>query len=105
MKGTQSLFLRSVVTILFPVCAFIAMFTLSLPGYAQKGTGTLADVPRIAIDKAREKSLSGEALLVCAYNSDERFNKMRLDGAIPLSKFKEMLPHSPRNSEIIFYCA
>jgi hypothetical protein len=46
---------------------------------------------RIALKEARERVLHGQAMLVCVYSSDETFNKMRLQGAIPLSEFEKKL--------------
>ena len=60
---------------------------------------------RIAIIEAREKVMEGQAILVCAYDSDEKFNKMRLQGAIPLSTFKDKLTGIEKEQMIIFYCA
>ena len=56
-------------------------------------------------EKARKMVVAGEALLVCAYEEDETFNRMRLEGAIPLSAFKERLDKIIKNQWIIFYCA
>ena len=49
--------------------------------------------------------MKGQAILVCAYDSDEKFNKMRLQGAIPLSTFKDKLKSIGKDQMIIFYCA
>jgi rhodanese-related sulfurtransferase len=48
---------------------------------------------------------SGETLLVCAYESDARFQQVRLEGAISLGEFKALLPTLPKDREIVFYCA
>lgn len=55
--------------------------------------------------EAREKVIEGQAILVCAYDSDQTFNKMRLQGAIPLSTFKDKLTNIEKEQMIIFYCA
>ena len=60
---------------------------------------------RIPVIEAREKVTEGQAILVCAYDSDEKFNKMRLQGAIPLSTFKDKLTGIEKDQMIIFYCA
>ncbi|MGD9033801.1 MAG: hypothetical protein PVH02_14115 [Desulfobacteraceae bacterium] len=60
---------------------------------------------RIAVIEARQKVVEGQAILVCAYDSDENFNKMRLQGAIPLSTFKDRLTGIEKDQMIIFYCA
>ena len=59
----------------------------------------------IAVADAHEKVTAAQALLVCAYNSNETFNKMRLESAIPLSEFKEKLATVDMEKMIIFYCA
>lgn len=61
-------------------------------------------IPRIPPAEARQKTKSGEALLVCAYRDDAKFTKYHLEGAIPLSTFKERADNLPDDKEIIFYC-
>jgi len=39
-----------------------------------------------------QKVRSGKALLVCAYDSDEQFKSLQLDGAISFSEFRTKLP-------------
>jgi hypothetical protein len=66
-------------------------------------TGT---VDRISPQQAMRDLHAGTgALLVCAYDSDEKFQKNRLDGAISLSDFRGRENDLPRDEEIIFYCA
>lgn len=55
--------------------------------------------------EAHQRVSSGGALLVCAYQSDYKFQNVRLQGAIPLSSFEEELTSIDRAREIIFYCA
>ena len=62
-------------------------------------------VIRITPEETFQKLRAGKALLVCAYDSDEQFRNLHLDGAIPLAEFKEKLPSLPKNQEIVFYCA
>jgi rhodanese-related sulfurtransferase len=62
-------------------------------------------VIRITPEETFQKLRAGKALLVCAYDSDEKFRNMHLDGAISLAEFKEKLPSLPKNQEIVFYCA
>ncbi len=61
-------------------------------------------VERIGPHEAREHMRSG-ALLVCAYDSDEKFRQNRLDGAISLADFQARDESLPKDREIIFYCA
>ena len=51
------------------------------------------------------KLRSGEALLVCAYDSDARFRQVHLEGALSLEEFTSLRPSLPRDREIVFYCA
>jgi hypothetical protein len=48
---------------------------------------------------------SGKALLVCAYEADEKFQSMPLEGAESLHQFRQRLPDISKDQEIIFYCA
>ncbi|MFO7739525.1 MAG: hypothetical protein R6V46_13685 [Desulfatiglandaceae bacterium] len=59
----------------------------------------------IAVEDAHEKVMTAQALLVCAYDSNEAFNKMRLQNAMALSEFKEKLASVDLSKMIIFYCA
>jgi len=72
---------------------------------AAMGGGTSTPVPRISVQEARQKTLSGESLFVCAYGKDSRFNDMRLDRGISLNEFLSRLPDIPKEREIIFYCS
>jgi hypothetical protein len=59
---------------------------------------------RIRPREAREHLSSGaNAMLVCAYDSDEKFAKAHLDGALSLSEFRAQEASLPREREIIFY--
>ena len=49
--------------------------------------------------------MSGEALLVCAYDKDEKFEKNHLEGAISLANFREKVPGLAKDQEVVFYCA
>ena len=60
---------------------------------------------RISAEEARRRVKAGLALLVCAYDDDEKFNNNHLQGAISLGEFKSRLPSLAKNQEIIFYCA
>jgi len=65
----------------------------------------MSDVVRIPVNEARSRVLSGDALLVCAYDSDEKYSANRLEGSISYSASMEMLPSLPKQQEIIVYCA
>ena len=63
----------------------------------------MSDIARVSPERVREEVHSGNALLVCAYDNDDKYAKMRLDGSIALSKFKSELSAISKNNEIIFY--
>jgi hypothetical protein len=60
---------------------------------------------RISVEDARQKIDAGAALLVCAYDDDEKFRNNNLQGAISLNDFRTKLPSLSTEQEIIFYCA
>jgi hypothetical protein len=60
---------------------------------------------RINPQEAANSIKKGQALLVCAYDSDEKFRMFHLDGAISLNEFESRLPSFPKEQELIFYCA
>lgn len=65
----------------------------------------MAEPIRVSPKEAREKTTSGSAMLVCAYDSDDKFKANHLEGAISMSDFRGKLSSLPKNKEIIFYCA
>ncbi len=60
---------------------------------------------RIAAPDVREKVMNNGALLVCAYDDDDKFKDYHLGGAISLSEFKSKTNDMEKNQEIFFYCA
>lgn len=62
-------------------------------------------VKKVSPEETYKKVESGEALLVCAYKEYERFNRIRLKGAISWGNFKSKLASLPLDQEIIFYCS
>jgi len=64
-----------------------------------------SEVSRISVEEARQKTLSGESLLVCAYEDDAKCNKIRLDRSISLSEFEATLSDITKEREIIFFCS
>ena len=65
----------------------------------------MSNVIRIGPKEAREKTVSGNALLVCAYASAAKFADNHLEGAISLADFQAKADQLPKEQEIIFYCA
>jgi uncharacterized protein (TIGR02284 family) len=62
-------------------------------------------VDRISPEGAREHLRAGGALFVCAYDSREKCEQYRLEGAIPLEELEARAGSLPKNQDIIFYCA
>lgn len=58
---------------------------------------------RIDVDQARRKVESGEALLVCAYEDEDKYRGAALEGSISLDQLRSR--SVDRDQEIIFYCA
>ena len=65
----------------------------------------MIDPKRITPTEAKEKMSSEKTMLVCAYDDNQKFEKVHLQGAISLSDFKSSLPSLSKDKEIIFYCA
>jgi hypothetical protein len=63
----------------------------------------MSEVERVSPQTVREKVQSGSALLVCAYDDDFKYGRMRLEGSMPLSGFRSMISDIPKDREIIFY--
>jgi len=59
---------------------------------------------RVTAEEVYDKLKSGKVLLVCAYEDEEKFRKLRLEGAISFNTFKSKLPSISRDQEIVFYC-
>lgn len=59
---------------------------------------------RTAPDEVRRRVSSGQALLVCAYDDEKRYARIRLEGSISYNEFAGMKPSLPRDREIITYC-
>ncbi len=60
---------------------------------------------RITPKEIYPKVRSGESLLVCAYDSDDKFRRVHLEGALSLREFQALLPTLPKDREVVFYCA
>ena len=63
----------------------------------------MSEIERVSPEEVREKVQSGNAMLVCAYDDDGKYGRMRLDGSIALSEFKAGVSGIPKDREIIFY--
>jgi rhodanese-related sulfurtransferase len=65
----------------------------------------VAEPRRVTPQEIYPKVQSGETTLVCAYNDDAKFRRLRLEGAISLAEFNSLVPTLPKDREIVFYCA
>jgi hypothetical protein len=65
----------------------------------------MTEPTRVSPRQVREKVLAGSALLVCAYDDEEKFKNNHLEGAISFSNFQSRLPSLSGEQEIVFYCA
>jgi hypothetical protein len=59
----------------------------------------------IFADQAHYDVASGLALLVCAYDSDAKFQENRLPDAISLAVLRSRETALSKDQEIIFYCS
>lgn len=65
----------------------------------------MAEIERIAPEEVYQRLRSGTLLLVCAYEDEEKFKELKLEGAMSLNAFKLKLPTLNKDREIVFYCA
>jgi len=65
----------------------------------------MSEPNRVTAVEVCEKLKSGKVLLVCAYEDEEKFRKLQLEGAISFNAFKSKLPSLSKDQEIVFYCA
>lgn len=58
---------------------------------------------RVSAQHVHDQLQSGNALLVCAYESDAKFQQTALEGAIAFSEFQRRKASLSRDMEIVFY--
>jgi len=58
---------------------------------------------RVKPEEIYPKVKSGEAILVCAYNDDEEYKRINLEGSISLSEFYSKLPQYSKEQDIVFF--
>ena len=58
---------------------------------------------RVSPQEVRSKLQAGQALLVCAYESDVKCRQAALEGAVSFSEFERRKSSLPRDLEIVFY--
>lgn len=64
----------------------------------------MSEPVRLSPEKAKARR-DGGALLVCAYEEEDRCRILRLEGSLTLGELRSKLPELSREQEIIFYCA
>jgi len=64
----------------------------------------MSEPERVTAKEVHDRLKSGKVLLVCAYEDEEKFRKLQLEGAISFNTFKSKLPSLSKDQEIIFYC-
>jgi hypothetical protein len=65
----------------------------------------MSDVVRISATEIRARVKSGYAMLVCAYDSDEKFKAHHLEGGVSLTEFRTLVPTLATDKELVFFCA
>ena len=65
----------------------------------------MAEPGRISAEEAYKKLTAGTAIVVCAYEDENKFKTFHLEGAISFDEFKSRLPALSKDQEIVFYCA
>lgn len=60
---------------------------------------------RVPPEEIVGKVRSGEVLLVCAYDDEEKFKAFHLEKALSLRQFHRLEGSLDKGKEIVFYCA
>ena len=63
----------------------------------------MTDPKRIGPHPAHRLERSADALLVCAYEDESKFQKSRLEGAISLGEFHSKKSRLDKDANIVFY--
>jgi hypothetical protein len=83
------------------------LFMSTNPAMAQQIQleGAVIDAPRISPQDAYLQATSGQAILVCAYEDENKCKTMMIERAVSLKEFETRLPGLKKDQPIIFYCA
>ena len=67
----------------------------------------MTDIPRVEPTEVRDaqNDRDREIELVCAYDDDDKCERLRLAGAQTLSEFRARQEEIPTDRRIVFYCA
>jgi hypothetical protein len=63
----------------------------------------MADIQRISVQQAHAKTKANQALLVCAYEDEAKYQRLNLDGSISFASLQSAAASMPKTQEIIFY--
>ena len=63
----------------------------------------MANIERISAQQAHAKTKANQALLVCAYEDDAKYQRLKLDGSISFASLQSRAASLPKTQEIIFY--
>ena len=63
----------------------------------------MSNPKRIDVESAHDLLESGDVRLICAYEDEEKCNKLKLPWAIPFSEFQLMAPTLPAEQNLVFY--
>jgi hypothetical protein len=64
----------------------------------------MSEPKRVTAEEVYDKLKSGKVLLVCAYEDEEKYRRLQLEGAISFNAFKSKLASISKGQEIVFYC-
>lgn len=65
----------------------------------------MAEPKRISPQEVRQQMQAGsDLMLICAYESDEKYRENPLEGSIPYSEFQSRLDQIPKDRPLVFYC-
>jgi len=88
--------------------SFIAgvLFMGTAPATAQQAQleGAIIAAPRISPQDAHRQVISGQAILVCAFENEKTCSTMMIEKAITLTAFESGLSGINKDRPIIFYC-
>ena len=60
---------------------------------------------QIGPEEVQKKLKAGAAIVVCAYEDENKFKTFHLEGALSFNEFKSRLPSLSRDQEMAFYCS
>ncbi len=75
--------------------------------FSKKRAEHVASPDRVSATEVRKKLTSSgvDALLVCAYEDQDRCEQLRLEGALTLNELESKVSSLSKHRELIFYCA